>query len=103
MSLNDYIFGPLDIEYCAYFYILSVISYLIFLSILLSLAYYLITGSKKVDSKLAMTMVFGSLVYGVMYFQSRLLHSMCVKSEKMTDFEGLGGHGGGNHKKKRKN
>jgi hypothetical protein len=91
MSLNDYIFGPLDIEYCGYFYILSVINYIIFLSILISLAFYLISGSKKIDQKMAVTMVFGSLVYGVLYFQNRLLHSMCVKSEKMTNKEEING------------
>ena len=27
-SLNDYLFGPLDTEYCMYFYALSVINFM---------------------------------------------------------------------------
>jgi hypothetical protein len=42
-------------------------------------------GSKKMDLKLSMTIVMGALAYGVLYFQSRLLHSMCVQKDTSKD------------------
>lgn len=80
-SLNNYLFGPLDTEYCAYFYLLSVMHFFIFTFIIASLIYSLLAGNKKVDSKMISTMVFGSLLYAAFYFQNRLLHSMCVSKE----------------------
>lgn len=82
-SLNNYLFGPLDIEYCVYFYFLSVMQFLICIFILAYLAFSLIFGSKKFDAKMIGTTVFGALLYGVIYFQNRLLHSMCVRKEGM--------------------
>ena len=81
-SLDNYLFGPLDTEYCAYFYILSVIHFLIFAFIIATLLISLVTGNKKVDMKMISTMLFGSLLYAALYFQNRLLHSMCVSGER---------------------
>jgi hypothetical protein len=86
-SLNNYLFGPLDTEYCFYFYILSVIHYLIFIFIIGSLVFSLVTGNKKVDMKMITTMLFGSLLYAALYFQNRLLHSMCISKENMAPQE----------------
>lgn len=83
-SLNNYLFGPLDAEYCSYFYFLSVMHYCIFIFILASIVFALITGNKKLDFKMITTMIFGSLLYAVMYFQNRLLHSMCVSKENLS-------------------
>jgi hypothetical protein len=83
-SLDNYLFGPLDIEYCVYFYILSIVNFVFYALIILSLIYTLIFGYKKMDSKLIGTMLFGSLAYLVLYFQNRLLHSMCVRKEGMS-------------------
>ena len=82
-SLNNFLFGPLDTEYCVYFYLLSVMQYFICIFILGYLVFALLSGNKKMDSKMISTMIFGALLYGVMYFQNRLLHSMCVKKEGM--------------------
>jgi hypothetical protein len=81
MSLNDLLFGPLDSEFCLYFYLLSVISYVLMVFVILALCYSVSMGSKKMDSKMIYTSLLGAAVYGVMYFQNRLLHSMCMKSE----------------------
>ena len=80
-SFNNYLFGPLDIEYCAYFYLLSMVYFGFFIFIIASLIYSLVTGNKKVDQKMITTMIFGCLLYGAFYFQNRLLHSMCVSKE----------------------
>ena len=82
-SLNNFLFGPLDGEYCAYFYILSVINYIFFIFIITSLIVTLVFQGRKADSKSLMTMLFGALLYGVIYFQNRLLHSMCMKTENI--------------------
>jgi hypothetical protein len=76
MSLNEFLFGPLDSEFCLYFYLLSVISYVLMVLVILTLCY-----SIAMDSKIIYTSLLGAAVYGVMYFQNRLLHSMCMKSE----------------------
>ena len=79
-SLNNYLFGPVDVEYCAYFYILSIIQFPVMIFMLMSLLYMLTLGRKRMDPKTIMTLLLGSLAYGVLYFQSRLLHSMCINS-----------------------
>lgn len=83
-SMNNYLFGPLKVEYCAYFYILSVIQFSFMIFSLMSFLYLLTLGSKKMDAKLATTIFLGSLAYGVLYFQSRLLHSICLGSNDGT-------------------
>lgn len=80
-SLNKFLFGPLDVEYCNYFYILSVLAYAMFLFISGSLVVTFVTNNRKVDAKFVTTMIGGALLYGAYYLQSRLLHSMCVKKE----------------------
>ena len=80
-SLNDYLFGPLDVEYCIYFYILSVIQFSVGTFMVLSFLFMLTLGSKKVNYLMVTPMVMGSLAYFVLYFQSRLLLSMCQRKE----------------------
>ena len=41
-------------------------------------------GNKRTDVKLMTTILMGTLAYGVLYFQSRLLHSMCLKDGMVT-------------------
>ena len=83
-SLNNYLFGPVDLEFCAYFYILSVVQFSGMIFMLMSLLYMLTLGRKRMDAKMTMTILMGSLAYGVLYFQSRLLHSMCIHSDGKT-------------------
>ena len=82
LSLNDYLFGPLDTEFCLYFYLLSVINYLIAVMFVLYLGYSLLMGGKKpVNYSTIAQGIFGS---AIMYFQNRLLFSMCSRSEGLT-------------------
>ena len=83
-SLNDAIFGPLDVEYCFYFYILSVIQFSVGAFMVLSLLFMLTLGSKKVNTIMVTPMIMGSLAYFVLYFQSRLFHGMCKGKESMS-------------------
>ena len=82
-SLNDYLFGHLDVEYCLYFYILSVIQFSVGMFMVLSLLFMLTLGSKKVNTIMVTPMIMGSLAYFVLYLQSRLLFGMCSRKEAM--------------------
>ena len=80
-SLNEYLFGPLDTEYCVYFYALSVVNFLFIIFFVLYLGYSLIAGnSTTMNSPVIIQGIFGC---SILYFQNRLLHSMCSKSEGM--------------------
>ena len=65
--------GQFSGEYCIYFYVLTVIS-LIGLIVTLVNGAFLIS-KKKVD---ALQMVVSVTAAGLIYFQNRLLYSMCV-------------------------
>lgn len=77
----DYLFGPLDKKYCAYFYYLSVIGYILMLLVLLTLI-LLIFNDKKIDLKMVFFSIYMIVIYFIMYFQSRLLNSVCISSLK---------------------
>jgi hypothetical protein len=77
-NLTDQLFGPLSKQFCAYFYYLSIINYFVFVFLLLSMLY--IGIFKRKDGAFYLQMVMTALLYGIMYFQNRLLHSMCVNS-----------------------
>lgn len=81
-SLNNYLFGPLDTEFCLYFYFLSVINYLLMIMIIIYLAYSLIAGKNKYMNYTVI--IQGIIGCAIMYFQNRLLFSMCSKSEGLT-------------------
>jgi hypothetical protein len=81
VPLIDYLFGPLDSEYCLYFYVLSILAFVSFLMIIIGSVIMTLQG--KMDSKVAVTMLFTALMYFVSYFQSRLLYSMCGHKEGM--------------------
>ncbi len=79
---NDYLFGPLDNKYCLYFYYLSVFGYAFFVLTAIYLLYFLIV-TKKTEVfyfSIIYKLFLSSLIYGVFYFQNRILYSMCIKS-----------------------
>ena len=73
--LNE-LFGPLDRQYCDYFYVFSALYLVVAVMILCSTlsAYF---SKRKVNLFQMMLVVF---TYLMMYFQNRLLYSMCNKS-----------------------
>ena len=50
VSFMDQYFGPLPREFCVYFYALSILFAIMFVSSLLSIAYFMITHIKKVNA-----------------------------------------------------
>jgi len=77
MNVLDTLFGPVSKKYCGLFYYLSVVSFLMYV---FAIMFALVWGIKqgKGITFYATSLVF-SFVYLFMYFQSRLLFSMCVR------------------------
>jgi hypothetical protein len=72
----NYFFGPLNKEYCIYFYFLSIIG---FISLVLVLVSSLFVGlSKKKGGDFYMQSFAIAIGYAIFYFQNRLLYSMCI-------------------------
>jgi len=67
--------GPFSGDYCMYFYVLTVIS-LIGLGVSLVNGVFLLSKKKVPMGPLAVSVI----ASGVIYFQNRLLYSMCVAS-----------------------
>jgi hypothetical protein len=79
-SLIDQYFGPLPREYCVYFYALSIVFGILFVISIISIAYFMITHIKKVNTMFIVNSVFILLNTFLAYLSNRLLHTMCVKS-----------------------
>ena len=79
-SLMDKYFGPLPREYCVYFYLLSIISGIIFVSSVISIAYFMIMHFKKVNTMFVINSALILFNTFLAYIANRLLHTMCVKS-----------------------
>lgn len=67
-------FDPLGKEYCAYFYWLSVISFVFFLLALVDSVARLLKG--KINLLTGVVALFGPFL---LYFNNRLMYSMCVR------------------------
>ena len=74
----DSLFGPLNKNYCFYFYILSVFG-LISLVLLVITTLFIGVSTKKTGS-FYMQMLSVAVIYGMMYLQNRLLFNMCNNS-----------------------
>ena len=72
-SLVDNLFSPLGKEYCVYFYWLSVIAFIFLLIVLYNSLIVLLKG--KFNVLYFVISLFGP---GLMYFNNRLLYSMCL-------------------------
>lgn len=73
-GLTDNLFSPLGREYCAYFYWLTVISF-IFLLIALYQSLMLLFKGKFRITRFILSLIAPFLLY----FNNRLLYGMCVK------------------------
>jgi hypothetical protein len=80
VSFMDKYFGPLPREYCVYFYALSILFGVMFVTSSLSIAYFMITHIKKVNAMFIVNSIFILLNTFLAYLVNRLLHTMCVKS-----------------------
>lgn len=79
-STMDYIYGPISQKYCFYFYILSVIGFILLLVVLLATIYQGFT--KKHPMTFYLNMIMLAILYGMFYLQNRLLYNMCTGSMK---------------------
>lgn len=77
-NMLDSLFGPLDKKYCDYFYILSILGFILLAIFLVSSV--LVGLSKRKGLDFYMQALSISIGYGLFYFQNRLLHSMCLGS-----------------------
>lgn len=77
-SLNNLLFGPLNVEYCLYFYILSAFGFLCFILVLVNM-FIVMAGSKQPTLVLLVGLYF-SLWWLFYYLQNRLMYSMCLNS-----------------------
>jgi hypothetical protein len=71
------IVAPFSDEYCAFFYYLSIIGYILFILGIGVGIYQLFSKKKLISYNQLIMAVFG---YFIFYFQNRLLYSMCIKS-----------------------
>ena len=81
-STLDYLYGPLSQKYCMYFYALSVIGFLLLMSVVIFTVYSGLTAGKKLSYGFFMSMLMTAFVYGIFYFQNRLLYTMCAGTLK---------------------
>ena len=72
------LFGPLHKDYCAWFYYLSVLTFVLFLLSFGTMLSLIVTKKRSGVFYLNSLMVL--LWYGAFYFQNRLLHTMCSNS-----------------------
>jgi hypothetical protein len=79
-SFMDQYFGPLPREYCVYFYALSIVFGVMFVMSVISIAYFMITHIKKVNTMFIVNSIFILLNSFLAYLANRLLHTMCVKA-----------------------
>ena len=79
--MNDFmntIFGPMHQDYCLYFYYLSLFWFITLIGSIMTMIHA--ATSKKRGSMFYLNSATVLIVYGVFYFQNRLLHTMCVNS-----------------------
>jgi|TARA_B100000902_G_C26961185_1_gene740591 hypothetical protein len=77
-DIMETLFGPLDRKFCDYFWLLSVLGFVLLAVLLIS---SLLVGiSKNKGSDFYFQTISIALGYAIFYFQNRLLHSMCTGS-----------------------
>jgi hypothetical protein len=74
----DNVFGPLSGEYCYYFYFLSILTFAIFLMVIVGGLYTGLSTGKGLG--FYASVIGGSLAYFIVYFVNRLMYSICKKS-----------------------
>mgnify|MGYP001394050712 FL=1 len=77
-DIMETLFGPLDRKFCDYFWLLSVLGFVLLAVLIVS---SLLVGiSKNKGSDFYFQTISIALGYAIFYFQNRLLHSMCTGS-----------------------
>ena len=79
-SLNNTFFGPLNSEFCNYFYIISFISLVSIFFICVPAIFVGIKRNEKFGFYLSIISM--TIMYIIGYFTNRLLYTMCLSSTK---------------------
>ena len=74
-DIMETLFGPLDRKFCDYFWLLSVLGFVLLAVLLISSLLIGISKNKGMDFYFQTISI--ALGYAIFYFQNRLLHSMC--------------------------
>ena len=74
-KISEIFFSPLSKEYCVYFYLMTVILFVILLLAMITTVTTIIKSKKKENYMLLASNIF---TLALVYFQNRLLYSMCV-------------------------
>tara|TARA_B110000444_G_scaffold245713_1_gene266490 strand:- start:403 stop:648 length:246 start_codon:yes stop_codon:yes gene_type:complete len=74
-DIMETLFGPLDRKFCDYFWLLSVLGFVLLAVLLISSLLVGISKNKGMDFYFQTISI--ALGYAIFYFQNRLLHSMC--------------------------
>jgi len=74
-------FSPLGKEWCLYYFFILVFVFIVSLLAVIASLIEVINLKKKTFSSVLMTLL-PILTYAILYFQSRLIYSMCVGSLK---------------------
>jgi hypothetical protein len=77
MNVLDSLFGPVSKQYCSLFYFLSVISFTMYVGVIVGGFLYGVSSSKGLSYYLSIFWV--AVVFFIAYFQNRLLFSMCSR------------------------
>jgi hypothetical protein len=77
-DIMETLFGPLDRKFCDYFWLLSVLGFVLLAVLLISSLLVGISKNKGMDFYFQSISI--ALGYAIFYFQNRLLHSMCSGS-----------------------
>lgn len=77
-DIMETLFGPLDRKFCDYFWLLSVLGFVLLAVLLISSLLVGISKNKGIDFYFQTISI--ALGYAIFYFQNRLLHSMCSGS-----------------------
>jgi hypothetical protein len=77
-DIMETLFGPLDRKFCDYFWLLSVLGFILLAVLLISSLLVGISKNKGMDFYFQTISI--ALGYAIFYFQNRLLHSMCSGS-----------------------
>ncbi len=73
-------FGPLSKDYCVYFYLMSIIFFIIMLLGLVGVVSTIILKPKQVNMMFFINSVMLLMNTALTYFVNRLLHTMCANS-----------------------
>lgn len=77
-DIMETLFGPLERKFCDYFWLLSVLGFVLLAVLLISSLLVGISKNKGMDFYFQTISI--ALGYAIFYFQNRLLHSMCSGS-----------------------